>query len=103
MEINLVLEELFTNIITYGFKDLLEHLVKIQIMRDNGTLKMSVEDDGIPFNPLETKEIELPRDIEDCNIDGLGLHLVKKVMDQVCYARYEGKNKLTLKKAIEGN
>lgn len=103
MEINLALDELFTNIISYGFRDHLEHLVKIQIMRENGTLTLCVEDDGIPFNPLETKEIELPCDIEGCNIGGLGLHLVKKFMDQVCYDRCEGKNKLTLKKAIERN
>jgi serine/threonine-protein kinase RsbW len=101
MEINLALDELFTNIISYGFRDDLEHLVKIQIMRENGTLTLCVEDDGIPFNPLKTKEVELPCDIEDCNIGGLGLHLVKKLMDRVCYERCEGKNKLTLKKAIE--
>ena len=101
LEINLALDELFTNIISYGFRDDLEHLVKIQIMRENGTLTLCVEDDGIPFNPLKTKEVELPCDIEDCNIGGLGLHLVKKLMDRVCYERCKGKNKLTLKKAIE--
>ena len=103
MEINLALDELFTNIISYGFKDNLEHLVKIQIMRENGTLTLCVEDDGIPFNPLETKEIELPCDIEGCKIGGIALHFVKKLMEQVCYERCEGKNKLTLKKAIERN
>jgi len=102
-EINLVLDELFSNIISYGFKDDLEHLVKIQIMRENGTLTLRVEDDGIPFNPLKTKEIELPCDIEDCNIGGLGLHLVKKLMDQVCYEKKKKKNKLTLRKTIEKN
>ena len=101
LEINLALDELFSNIISYGFKDDLEHLVKIQIIRENGTLTLCVEDDGIPFNPLETKEIELPCDIESSNIGGIGLQLVKKLMDQVCYERCEGKNKLTLKKAIE--
>ena len=103
MEINLALDELFTNIISYGFRDDLEHLVKIQIMRENGTLTLCVEDDGIPFNPLATKEIELPCDIESCKIGGLGLHFVKKLMEQVCYERCEGRNKLTLKKAIERN
>jgi S1-C subfamily serine protease len=77
--------------------------LKIQIMRENGTLTLCVEDDGIPFNPLETKEVELPCNIEGCKIGGLGIHLVKKFMDQVCYERCEGKNKLTLKKAIERN
>jgi serine/threonine-protein kinase RsbW len=103
LEINLALDELFTNIISYGFRDDLEHQVKIQIMRENGTLTLCVEDDGIPFNPFKTKEVELPCDIEGCNIGGLGLHLVKKLMDQVCYERCEGKNKLTLKKAVEIN
>ena len=103
LEVNLALDELFTNIISYGFQDDLEHLVKIQIMRENGTLTLCVEDDGIPFNPLATKEIELPCDIESCKIGGLGLHFVKKLMEQVCYERCEGRNKLTLKKAIERN
>jgi anti-sigma regulatory factor (Ser/Thr protein kinase) len=103
MEINLALDELFTNIISYGFRDDLEHLVDIRIMRENGTLTLCVEDDGIPFNPLKTKKIAPARDIDNCNIGGLGLHLVKKLMDQVCYERYEGKNKLTLKKTIEKN
>jgi anti-sigma regulatory factor (Ser/Thr protein kinase) len=103
MEINLVLDELFTNIISYGFRDHREHLVEIQIMRENGTLTLCVEDDGIPFNPLTTKEIEHSCDIESCKIGGLGLLFVKKLMEQVCYERCEGKNKLTLKKAIERN
>jgi serine/threonine-protein kinase RsbW len=103
MEINIALDELFTNIISYGFRDHLEHLVKIQLMRENGTLTLCVEDDGIPFNPLETKEIELPCDIVSCKIGGVGLHLVKKLMEEACYERREGKNKLTLKKAIERN
>ena len=71
LEINLALDELFSNIISYGFREDLEHLVKIQIMRENGTLTLCVEDDGIPFNPLKTKEVKLPCDIEDCNIGGL--------------------------------
>ena len=99
-EINLVLDELFTNIISYGFRDDLEHLVKIQIMRENGTLTLCVEDDGIPFNPVAAKETELPCDIEGYKIGGLGLHLVKKLVDYVFYERCEGKNRLTLKKAI---
>jgi anti-sigma regulatory factor (Ser/Thr protein kinase) len=73
------------------------------MMRENGTLTLCVEDDGIPFNPLETKEIELPSNIEGCKIGGIGLHLVKELMEQICYERCEGKNKLTLKKAIEKN
>jgi anti-sigma regulatory factor (Ser/Thr protein kinase) len=102
-DINLVLDELFTNIISYGFKDHLDHLVKIKIIRENGTLTLCVEDDGIPFNPVAAEEIERPGDIEGLDIGGIGLRLVMKLMDQVCYERCKGKNKLTLKKAIEKN
>jgi anti-sigma regulatory factor (Ser/Thr protein kinase) len=102
-EINLILDELFSNIISYGFKDNLEHLVKIQIIRENGTLTLCVEDDGIPFNPLKISALELPCDIQSYKIGGLGLHLVKKLTDQVFYERCEGRNILTLKKAIEKN
>ena len=48
-EINLALEELFTNIISYGYDDEAEHWVKFTLSYQNGTIRMEVEDDGIPF------------------------------------------------------
>ena len=102
-EINLGLEELITNIISYGFKDNLEHLIKIKIRRNNKTLILYVEDDGLPFNPLEVKKPEHPCDIENIKIGGLGIHIIKTLMDDVFYERCEYKNKLTLKKKIETN
>ena len=102
-EINLVLDELFTNIISYAFKDAVVHLIKIQIARDNGTLTLCVEDDGIPFNPTTTEEIELPCEIDRCDIGGVGIRIVKRLMDHIFYERFEGRNRLTLKKAIDKN
>jgi anti-sigma regulatory factor (Ser/Thr protein kinase) len=100
-EINLALDELFTNIISYGFKDGSEHAIQVRIAADDSVLTITVEDDGIPFNPIERAEPRIPATIEDCTIGGLGIYLIKNLMDDVCYRRNHDKNILTLKKRIE--
>ena len=99
-EINLGLDELFTNIISYGFEDEIEHRIKFSLAREKKTLVVKVEDDGVPFNPLETAGPEPPQDLDSINIGGLGIHLVKKMMDDINYQRVEGKNRLVLKKCV---
>jgi len=101
LEINLGLDELFTNIISYGFGDESEHQIKFSLAKDREMLVVQVEDDGIPFNPLDAAGPEVSQDLDSINIGGLGIHLVKKVMDDIDYQRVEGKNKLILKKCVE--
>jgi anti-sigma regulatory factor (Ser/Thr protein kinase) len=100
-EINLALDEIFTNIISYGFNDRSEHAIQVCIAADDSLLTITVEDDGIPFNPIARTEPRLPATIEDCRIGGLGIYLIKNLVDDVCYCRNQGKNVLTLKKKIE--
>ena len=100
-EANLALDELFTNIISYGFKDKKEHTIEITISCQNNTLVFKVEDDGVPFNPTEVDTPDLECTIEECKIGGLGIHLAKNLMDEVCYQRCKKKNILTLKKNIK--
>jgi anti-sigma regulatory factor (Ser/Thr protein kinase) len=99
-EINVGLEELFTNIVSYGFKDDCEHRIDFNIHLKNDVLTICVEDDGIPFNPLRIKDPETPADLTDVKIGGLGIHFIKRLMDDVSYKREEGKNRLTLIKSI---
>ena len=99
-EINLGLDELFTNIISYGFDDGIEHQIKFSLAKAEETLVVQVEDDGIPFNPLDAAGPAVARDLDSINIGGLGIHLVKKVMDDIDYQRVEGRNKLILKKCV---
>ena len=99
-EINIGLDELFTNIVSYGFKDHSEHRIEFHIDMKNDVLTIYIEDDGIPFNPLEIKDPETPTDLIDVKIGGLGIHFVKQLMDDVCYDRNQGKNRLTLIKSI---
>ena len=99
-EINVCLDELFTNIVFYGFKDDRVHKIKFTIKVDGTMLIATMEDDGVPFNPLKKKAAELPTDIDSAQIGGLGILIIKKLMDSVCYEREQCNNKLTIKMAI---
>jgi serine/threonine-protein kinase RsbW len=99
-EINLGLDELFTNIISYGFDDESEHQIKFSLAKEKETLVVQVEDDGKPFNPLDVASHEISLDLDEVSIGGMGIHLIKKMMDDIVYQRVEGKNKLVLKKCV---
>jgi serine/threonine-protein kinase RsbW len=100
-EVNLALDELFTNIISYGFADQSEHTIRVCISADDNLLTVVLEDDGIPFNPVERGSPRLSCELEECKVGGLGIHLVKNLVDEVAYRRCGEKNVLTLKKVIE--
>ena len=102
-EMNLALDELFTNILSYGFQDQSEHFIRVNISADHDVLTVVLEDDGMAFNPVDRIPPELPCTLDECKVGGLGIHLVKNLMDEVVYSRCGNKNVLTLKKAIEKN
>lgn len=99
-EINLALDELFTNIISYGFKDDEEHVIKVTLTPDKDELCLCIEDDGMPFNPIDFETPDVSCSVEECKIGGLGIHIMKKLMDDVCYERCGDKNVLNLKKKL---
>jgi serine/threonine-protein kinase RsbW len=99
-EINLALDELFTNIISYGFKDDKEHAIKVTLTPRIDEICLCIEDDGTPFNPIEVETPDVSNSVEKCKIGGLGIHIMKKLMDEVCYERCGDKNVLNLKKKI---
>ena len=99
-EINLALDEVLTNIISYGYDDGGEHAIHVSLSADAGQLVVTVEDDGRAFNPLDAPAPDVDQSVEARPIGGLGIHLVRKVMDGLEYARRQGKNHLVMKKAI---
>lgn len=100
-QIRLVLDELLTNVISYGYRDQDRHEIGVGMRLADGLLTIRLEDDATPFNPVEAGQPDLECPVEDRRIGGLGIHLVKKIMDQVEYERKEGKNLLMLVKTIE--
>ena len=97
-QINLALDELFTNIVSYGFKDDETHRIKFALTAEDGTIIIRIEDSGIPFDPASPQTSKAQPPVENCQIGGLGLHLVKKMMDDVVYERCDDRNIITMKK-----
>jgi anti-sigma regulatory factor (Ser/Thr protein kinase) len=98
--VSLALEEAFTNVVRYGFEDVGEHQILVRLSLEDGWITLSVEDDGIPFNPLEVPPPDVNSPIEERAIGGLGIHLVKNVVDQLQYTRQGGRNRLVMKMKI---
>jgi len=93
------IEEILTNIIKYGFDEQGVHPIHITFRYDSGTIEMEFEDRGREFNPLEVGEPDLDTPIEDRQLGGLGIHLVKNMVDVARYRREGDRNILLLRKA----
>ena len=99
---NLAIEEFVTNSIKYGYADSAEHFIEIVLELSSGELVVVVTDDGKPFNPLESPEPDTNLPVEERPIGGLGIYLLRKMFDQMDYSRTDGKNRVTLRKALAG-
>lgn len=100
-KVNLALEELVSNTISYGYTDDDDHWIKVAIAVEDGVLVINLEDDGIPFNPVEAKEPDCGCPVEERKIGNLGIHLCKQFMDDLIYERRGNKNVVTLRKNVE--
>jgi anti-sigma regulatory factor (Ser/Thr protein kinase) len=94
----LSLDELLTNIISYGFEGVTDDpVITVDIRLGDADIEITIRDNGQPFNPLEDAEIpDLSLAAEDRPIGGLGIHLTKSFIDTLAYERVEGFNCLTL-------
>jgi anti-sigma regulatory factor (Ser/Thr protein kinase) len=101
--LNLSLEEILTNVITYGYDDNDEHVIIVRLNLHQGQVCIQVEDDGKPFNPLDIDAPDIDKPLEDWPIGGLGIHLVKNYMDSLKYQRKEERNLLIMKKKTNLN
>jgi anti-sigma regulatory factor (Ser/Thr protein kinase) len=97
-DLNLALEEIFTNIVSCAYTDDREHEITVRLSVQAEEVTAEVEDDGQSFNPLQAPEADIMSPLEERTIGGLGIHLVRKLMDAMAYKREGDKNLLTLKK-----
>jgi sigma-B regulation protein RsbU (phosphoserine phosphatase) len=99
-DLNLVVGELLTNIISYGYVDDGEHEITVRLSVEPGEIRVEVEDDAKPFNPLEVPEADTTKPLDERVVGGLGIHLVRQLTDGLEYQRHEGKNLLTMRKRL---
>jgi len=100
MSLNLALEEAVVNVMEYAYPKGTVGLVEITARANGEQLDFILKDSGKPFDPTAKKEVDVTKDIEDRPIGGLGIHLIREIMDQLSYTYADGKNILTLTKKI---
>lgn len=101
-QVNLALDEILTNTISYGYPEGGEREIQVRlIMEETKDLIIEVRDDGLPFNPLEADEPDINQDINERPIGGLGIHLVRQITDEIEYQWKEGCNVLVMRKHIQ--
>jgi len=101
-QIGIAVEEILVNIANYAYKP--------DEPSDNGnvTVRIAVgdevtiefEDNGVPYNPLKNEDPDISASAQERNVGGLGIYMVKKIMDSVEYRHTDGKNILVIRKVI---
>ena len=98
--IDLALDEIINNIILYGYQDFGEHYIDVSIYFEKNYAVVEIVDDGREFNPLDVPIPDMTSEIEERPVGGLGIHLVRNMMDEIKYDRKEDKNYIFLKKKV---
>lgn len=99
--INLCLEELITNTILYGLSGSPDRQIRVRMLRSTDWLEVIIEDDAPPFNPFaEAPEPNIDADIDERPIGGLGVHLVRTMMDETTFHHDGQGNRISLRKQL---
>ena len=98
--LQLALEECVSNVIMYAYPSDERHTIRVTGELQDSDLVFTIEDTGIPFDPTQVSEADTSLSAEDRPIGGLGIYMVKKTMDEVSYAYWDGQNVLTIRKYL---
>jgi serine/threonine-protein kinase RsbW len=101
MNLNLVMEEMVSNIIFYAYPEGTQASIELMAESDGKELTFVLSDQGREFDPTVMDEADVDTNPADRELGGMGIFIVKNIMNQVTYQRLEGKNLLTMKKEIE--
>ena len=99
-KMSIVFDEFLNNIISYAYNDDHEHDIDINVKLINNQLSVTITDDGIPFDPFSSKSPDTDSSLDEREIGGLGIHLVRNMMDKVSYQRKDDKNIVKLIKSL---
>lgn len=99
-DMQVALDEVLTNILNYAYADKREHEIRVRLRVVDGALEATVEDDGMPFNPLQIAPPDTRAPLRERKMGGVGVHFVKNLMSEVSYDRVDGRNRLVLKRKL---
>ena len=99
MQLNLAIEEAVVNVMNYAYPAGTEGTVCIDAQMSNGVLQFVISDSGAPFDPTARAEVDTTLSAEERGIGGLGIHIVRQIMDSIDYKRVDGRN-VTLGKKL---
>jgi sigma-B regulation protein RsbU (phosphoserine phosphatase) len=101
MTLTLAIEEAVANIMKYAYPEGEVGSIEINAIINDGSLSFTIKDSGTPFDPTQVKKADITLSAEDREIGGLGIHLIRNIMDTVEYHHTSDQNILTLTKNIE--
>lgn len=101
MSINLALEEAVVNVMNYAYPEGTLGEIDISVTFSGGSITFTIQDTGTPFDPTKVSNPDTSLSAEERPIGGLGIYLVRELMDEVSYCYENNHNILTLKKKIQ--
>ena len=101
MQINIAIDELFSNIAKYAYDTEEGYAtVRVEVQEDPVAVVITFIDEGVPYDPLDQEDPDITLSAEEREIGGLGIYMVKKCMDEISYEYNDGRNILRIKKKI---
>ncbi len=100
MSLNLAIEEAVVNVMSYAYPEGTVGYVDIEMKVGGGKLCCILSDAGTPFDPTLNPEADTTLSVEERSIGGLGIHLMRQIMDDISYSYQDGHNVLTLTKQL---
>jgi serine/threonine-protein kinase RsbW len=101
MNLNLVMEEMVSNVIFYAYPQGATADIELLAESDGKELTFVLSDQGVAFDPTQKEDADVDVNPADRELGGMGIYIVKNIMNQVTYQRLKGKNLLTMKKSIK--
>ena len=101
MSLNLALEEAIANVVMYAYpNEEGKHKIILNAVFENGELVFTLIDSGVPFDPTKAPKADITLSAQDRPIGGLGIFLIRKIMNEISYQRVNNENHLIMKKRI---
>ena len=101
MQMNLAIEEAVVNVMKYAYPSGTRGDVTVEAVSDDVRLKFTIIDSGKPFDPTVQADADISLSAKERSIGGLGIHLVRQIMDSINYERIDNLNVLTLRKKVK--